>query len=108
MYHVPPDEFLATNQTAREVERLLTTIRERAELEYTLRQQRNELRSLANRLMHAQDDETTPHRDDAARDDRPGSSRPEMLLARLNRPPTISATANGRRSPRASRWPSSR
>jgi len=57
MYHVPPDEFLATNQTAREVERLLTTIRERAELEYTLRQQRNELRSLANRLMHAQDDE---------------------------------------------------
>src|SRR5579872_1762599 len=55
MYHVPPEEFLASNQTAREVERLLTTIRERAELEYTLRQQRNELRTLANRLMHAQD-----------------------------------------------------
>jgi signal transduction histidine kinase len=57
MYHVPPDEYLATNQTAREVERLLTTIRERAEIEQTLRQQRNELRTLANRLMHAQDDE---------------------------------------------------
>jgi signal transduction histidine kinase len=57
LYHVPPDEFLAADQTAREVERLLTTIRERAEIEYTLRQQRNELRALANRLMHAQDDE---------------------------------------------------
>src|ERR1700746_3773135 len=57
MYHVPPDEYLATYQTAREVERLLTTIRERAEIEQTLRQQRNELRTLANRLMHAQDDE---------------------------------------------------
>ena len=29
LYHVPPDEFLGTNQTAREVERLLTTIRRR-------------------------------------------------------------------------------
>jgi signal transduction histidine kinase len=57
MYHVPPDEFLGTNQTAREAERLLTTIRERAEIEYTLRRQSNELRTLANRLMHAQDDE---------------------------------------------------
>ena len=44
LYHVPPDEFLGTNQAAREVERLLTTIRDREEIEHTLRQQRNELR----------------------------------------------------------------
>ena len=43
MYHVPADEFLGPNQTAREVERLLTNIREREEVESTLRQQRNEL-----------------------------------------------------------------
>ena len=55
MYHVPPDEFLSTNQTAREVERLLMTIRERAEIEYTLWQQGHELRMLASRLMHAQE-----------------------------------------------------
>jgi signal transduction histidine kinase len=71
MYHVPPEEFLGTNQTAREAERLLTNIREREEIEHTLREQRNELRrsqqeldasvsqlrALAGRLMHAQDDE---------------------------------------------------
>ena len=57
VYHVPSDEFLATNQAAREVERQLTTMRDRAEIENTLLQQRNELRTLANRLMHAQDDE---------------------------------------------------
>ena len=44
MYHVPPDEFLGTNQAAREVERLLTNIREREEIEHTLRQQHDELR----------------------------------------------------------------
>ena len=43
MYYVPPDELLGTNQTVREVERLLTRIREREEIEYTLRRQRNEL-----------------------------------------------------------------
>jgi two-component system NarL family sensor kinase len=43
MYHVPPDELLATNQAEREVERLLTNIREREEIEYTLRQQHNDL-----------------------------------------------------------------
>ncbi|HET7785276.1 MAG TPA: MEDS domain-containing protein [Myxococcales bacterium] len=57
MYHVPPDEFFGNDKTAREAERMLTTLRERAEIEYTLRQQRNELRTLANRLMHTQDDE---------------------------------------------------
>src|SRR5258706_7169834 len=43
MYYVPPDEFLGANQAAREVERLLTNITEREEIEYTLRRQRNEL-----------------------------------------------------------------
>lgn len=85
MYHVPPAEFLSTDQTAREVERLLTTIRERAVIEQTLRQQHHELRALANRLMHAQDDERrriaamlheTTAQDLAAL---------KMLLARLSR-----------------------
>ena len=43
MYHVPPDELLGPNQAAREVERLLRNMREREEVEYTLRLQRNEL-----------------------------------------------------------------
>jgi signal transduction histidine kinase len=85
LYHVPPDEFLSTNQTAREVERLLTTIRERAEIEYTLRQQGHELRTLANRLMHAQDDErrriATMLHETTAQD----LVALKMLLARLNR-----------------------
>jgi PAS domain S-box-containing protein len=50
MYHVPPDELLGTSQTAREVERLLTNIREREEIEYTLRQQRNDLRDSETRF----------------------------------------------------------
>lgn len=37
-YHVPLQELLGTDQTAREVERMLTSIRERAQLEYTLTQ----------------------------------------------------------------------
>ena len=85
MFHVPPDEFLATDQTAVEAERLLTTIRDRAEIEYTLRQQRNELRTLANRLMHAQDDErrriATMLHETTAQD----LAALKMLLARLNR-----------------------
>jgi signal transduction histidine kinase len=84
MYAVPPDEFLETD-TAREVERLLTTMRERAEVEYTLRQQRNELRSLANRLMQAQDDErrriATMMHETTSQD----LAALKMLLARLNR-----------------------
>src|SRR3979490_1540368 len=44
MYHVPPDELLGPNEAAREVERLLTNIHEREEVEHTLRQQRNALR----------------------------------------------------------------
>ncbi len=44
MYYVPPDELLGTDRSAREVERLLTNIQEREEIEHTLREQRNELR----------------------------------------------------------------
>jgi PAS domain S-box-containing protein len=50
MYYVPPDELLGTDRAAREVERLLTTIREREEIEYTLRHQRNELRDSEERF----------------------------------------------------------
>src|SRR6185436_13983386 len=48
--YVPPDEFLGTNQAAREVERLLATIREREEIEDTLRRQRNELQESERRF----------------------------------------------------------
>jgi len=44
LYHVPPDEFLGTNQTAREVERLLINIRERERIEDALREQLTERR----------------------------------------------------------------
>ena len=85
MYYVPPDEFLGTNQAAHEAERLLATLRERAEVEHTLRHQRDELRSLANRLMHAQDDErrrlATMLHETTAQD----LAALKMLLSRLNR-----------------------
>ena len=44
MYYVPADEFLSSDHAERELERLLTNMREREEIEYSLRQQRNELR----------------------------------------------------------------
>src|ERR1700716_4189420 len=44
MYHVPPDELLGTSQPAREVERLLTSIREREEIEDTLQRQLEDIR----------------------------------------------------------------
>jgi PAS domain S-box-containing protein len=43
MYHVPPEEFLETSQAV-QVERLLTNIRDRGEIEGALRRQLNELR----------------------------------------------------------------
>src|SRR5258705_1686801 len=42
LYYVPLDEFLGTNQKAREVERLLTNIRERERVEVALREQLTE------------------------------------------------------------------
>jgi len=85
IYYVPPDEFLGTDQPAREAERLLTTLRERTEIEHTLRQQSNDLRTLANRLMLVQDDErrriARMLHETAAQD----LTALKMLLARLNR-----------------------
>jgi PAS domain S-box-containing protein len=42
LYFVPPEEFLGANQTAREVERLLTNIREREQVDTALRAQLTE------------------------------------------------------------------
>jgi len=50
LYYVPPDEFLGMNQTAREVERLLTNIRERERVEETLREQLSERRRVEEEL----------------------------------------------------------
>jgi len=44
LYYVPANEFLGTNQTAREVERLLINIRERERVEDALREQLTERR----------------------------------------------------------------
>ena len=50
LYYVPTDELLGPNQAEREVERLLTNIRDREEVEYTLRRQRNELQESETRF----------------------------------------------------------
>lgn len=50
LYHVPPDEFLGANRTEREIERLLTSIRERERVEHLLRLQRNELHESEQRF----------------------------------------------------------
>jgi PAS domain S-box-containing protein len=54
LYHVPPDEFLGTNQTAREVERLLTNIRERKHVEDALREQLTERRRAEEELRRSE------------------------------------------------------
>jgi signal transduction histidine kinase len=54
LYYVPPDEFLGTNQTVREVERLLTNIRERERVEDALREQFTERRRAAEELRKTQ------------------------------------------------------
>jgi PAS domain S-box-containing protein len=43
-YYVPPDEFLGTHQAAREVDRLLTNIRDRQQIERAVEEQQNKLR----------------------------------------------------------------
>jgi PAS domain S-box-containing protein len=50
LYYVPPEEMLAPNQTEREVERLLTTLRERETVESAFQHQRDELRASEHRL----------------------------------------------------------
>jgi signal transduction histidine kinase len=54
LYYVPPEEFLGTNQTAREVERLLTNIRERERVEDALREQLTERKRADEALREAQ------------------------------------------------------
>ena len=54
MYYVPPDEFLGTNQTGREVERLLTNIREREHVEDALREQLTERRRAEEELRRSE------------------------------------------------------
>jgi signal transduction histidine kinase len=56
LYYVPPDEFLGDNQTAREVERLLTNIRERERVEDALREQLRERKQAEEALHKAQAD----------------------------------------------------
>src|SRR6266850_2505438 len=54
LYYVPPEEFLGTNQTAREVERLLTNMRERERVEEALREQLKERKQAEEALHKAQ------------------------------------------------------
>ncbi len=54
LYFVPPNEFLGTNQTAREVERLLTNIRERERVEDALREQLTERRRAEEELRRSE------------------------------------------------------
>ncbi|HEY2922901.1 MAG TPA: MEDS domain-containing protein [Candidatus Binatia bacterium] len=54
LYFVPPAEFLGTNQTAREVERLLTNIRERERVEDALREQLTERRRAEEELRRSE------------------------------------------------------
>src|ERR1700752_3186297 len=54
LYYVPPDEFLGTNQTAREGERLLTNIQERERVEVALREQLTERRRAEEELRRSE------------------------------------------------------
>jgi PAS domain S-box-containing protein len=54
LYYVPPDEFLGTNQTAREVERLLTNIRERERVEEAFREQLTERKRAEEELRRSE------------------------------------------------------
>jgi PAS domain S-box-containing protein len=54
LYFVPPEEFLGANQTAREVERLLTNIRERERVDNALRVQLTERRRTEEALRRSE------------------------------------------------------
>jgi len=56
LYYVPADEFLGTNQPEREVERLLTNIREREDVERALREQLTERRRAEEALRRSRDE----------------------------------------------------
>jgi light-regulated signal transduction histidine kinase (bacteriophytochrome) len=53
---VPADEFLGTNKAEREVERLLTNIRERENIEYALREQLTERKRAEEALRRSHDE----------------------------------------------------
>jgi signal transduction histidine kinase len=55
-YYVPADEFLGTHEAEREVERLLTNIRDREEIEYALREQLTERKRAEEALRHSHDE----------------------------------------------------
>jgi signal transduction histidine kinase len=56
LYYVPAEEFLGTNQSEREVERLLTNIREREDVERALREQLTERRRAEEALRRSRDE----------------------------------------------------
>jgi light-regulated signal transduction histidine kinase (bacteriophytochrome) len=56
MYFVPPDEFLGTDEAEREVERLLTNIREREDVEQALREQLTERKRAEEALRRSHDE----------------------------------------------------
>src|SRR5205809_1199913 len=56
LYYVPPDEFLGTNQEEREVERLLTNIQEREDVEHALRDQLTERKRVEEALRQSRDE----------------------------------------------------
>jgi light-regulated signal transduction histidine kinase (bacteriophytochrome) len=56
MYFVPADEFLGTNEAEREVERLLTNIREREDVEHALREQLTERKRAEEALRRSHDE----------------------------------------------------
>ena len=85
MYHVPPDEMLGPNQDEREVERLLANLREREEVEQALDISVSQLRALAGRLLHAQDDERRRIAQMLHETTAQDLAALKMLLARLNR-----------------------
>jgi PAS domain S-box-containing protein len=55
LYYVPPEEFLGANQTAREVERLLTNIRERERVDNVLREQLTERKRAEEELRESEE-----------------------------------------------------
>ncbi|HEY2122152.1 MAG TPA: ATP-binding protein, partial [Chthoniobacterales bacterium] len=56
LYYVPADEFLGTNESEREVERLLTNIRDREDVEYALREQLTERQRAEEALRRSHDE----------------------------------------------------
>jgi signal transduction histidine kinase len=112
-YHLPPDEFLGPNQTAREVERLLTTLEKRYRhkdgryiwvedatdrkiAEQELDVPVTQARALAGRLMQAQDDQRRRIAQMLHETTAQDLAAMKMHLSRLNR--TVSCLSDTDRS----------